>query len=93
LFTSYQDINLHISKHAKEVYIEKQISSHYQKYVDWLVGDFAPIASQLKTLTAFGFVFPQNIQLKKTKREKMLEMNRFNPKNFPGFTPGKMLMV
>ena len=87
----YQHFNLHFSTHAKDVYVDKQMSSHYQKYVDWLAGDFAPIACQLKTLSAVGFVFPPNIRLKNTKGEKMSEKNRFNPQEFPGFTPGRIV--
>ena len=87
----YQHSNLHLNKLGKDVYVDKHMSSHHKKYTDWLAGDFALIPSQLKTLKALGFVFPDNIRLNSKKGGNMSEQNRFNPQEFPEFTPGRVV--
>ena len=58
-------------------------------YDDWKRGVFVLILSQLISLQAFGFKFPDGVKLKKLKKEKTNASNRFNPQEFLDFTPGR----
>ncbi len=85
----YRHSKLIFPHHAKEVYPIKQLERMNQRYEDWKRGAFVPIPSQLKSMKALGFKFPDNVKLKKSKNEKTDDSNRFNPKDFPDFTPGR----
>ena len=46
---------------------------------------------QLKSLQGLGFKFTDGVKMKKLKKEKTDPSNRFNPDDFPDFTPGREL--
>ena len=73
----YQHSNLLLPQHAKEVYPIKQLET--QNYEDWKRGVFVPIPSQLKSLQALGFKFPDGVKLKKSKQEETTVSKNFNP--------------
>ena len=87
----YRHNHLIFPHHAKDVYPVRKLKSQQKKYEDWKRGLFVPIASQLKSLQGLGFKFTDGVKMKKLKKEKTDPSNRFNPDDFPDFTPGREL--
>ena len=74
---------------AKDVHPVRELKSKAKNYEEWRRGSFVPIKSQLRSLKSLGFKFPDGVKVKKSKKEKTGPSNRFNPDDFPDFTPGR----